>query len=383
MLNLCNRTASRMKIAKAKIDVIEFETPRLEINDARRGMGGKITAGVLRLMTDDGIEGNAHIGDRGGGGASTIRQFRSVFDSRLIGMNIADREWLWHQLPLIAGHGASVNALWSHVDVAMWDTAGKAANMPVHEMLGTARRSAEVYATYPPRNSTIDGYVAEAVELAEQGFTAYKIHPGAMPTKQVVEMVTQVRRAVGDDMRLMLDPNHGYDLRSALTIGHALDENEFYWFEDPVAWEDYRAIRILSESLQTPLNMSDSAPFLFRDAARALEQGWPRLLRGTTRKIGITGLKKQCGMAEGFNVNCEIGTAGNSLMNVANLNVIMSVLNCDFYEYWMPLEAQQFGLTQEILVNTDGVLTAPETPGLGYQIDEDFIKRHLVSTINL
>ena len=56
-------------------------------------------------------------------------------------------------------------------------------------------------------------------------------------------------------------------------------------------------------------------------------------------------------MAEGFNVNCEVGTAGNSLMNAANLNVIMSVLNCDFYEYWSPLEAQQFGLTEEILVN--------------------------------
>ena len=42
--------------------------------------------------------------------------------------------------------------------------------MPVHEMLGTARRQTEVYATYPPRNSTVDGYVAEAAELIEQGF---------------------------------------------------------------------------------------------------------------------------------------------------------------------------------------------------------------------
>ena len=129
--------------------------------------------------------------------------------------------------------------------------------------------------------------------------------------------------------------------------------------------------------------MSDSAPFLFHEAAQVLKQGWPRLIRGTTRKIGITGLKKQCGMAEGFNVNCEIGTAGNSLMNAANLNVIMSVLNCDFYEYWMPLEAQQFGLAQEILVNSQGILTAPEQPGLGYQLDENFIDRHQIETINL
>ncbi len=372
-----------MKIVNAKIDVIEFEVPRLRINDARGGMGGKLTGGVLRLATDVGVEGNAHIGDRGGGGASTINSFRSAFTGRLCGTNVADREWLWHQLPRFAGHGASVHALWSHVDVAMWDAAGKAAGMTVHEMLGTARRTTEVYATYPPRNSTVEGYVAEAAELAEQGFRAYKIHPGAMPTNQVIEMVGAVRREVGDDMRLMLDPNNGYDLRNALKIGHALDENDFHWFEDPVPWDDFRAIRILSEKLETPLNMSDSAQFLFHDAARVLEQGWPRTIRGTTRKIGITGLKKQCGMAEGFNVNCEIGTAGNSLMNTANLNVIMSVLNCDFYEYWMPLEAQQFGLKQEILVNSEGVLTAPESPGLGFELDEDFISSHRISTIEL
>ena len=371
------------KIAQAKIDVIEFEVPRLTINDARGGMGGKLTAGVLRLTTDSGIEGNTHIGDRGGGGASTIEAFQKAFSGRLVGMNIADREWLWHQLSRMAGHGASVHALWSHVDVAMWDAAGKIAGMPVHEMLGTARRTTEVYATYPPRNSTIEGYVSEAAELAEQGFTAYKIHPGAMPTNQVIEMVTAVRREVGDEMRLMLDPNNGYDLRSALKIGRALDDNDFYWFEDPVPWDDWRAIRTLSETLETPLNMSDSAQFLLHDAARVLEQGWPQTIRGTTRKIGITGLKKQCGMAEGFNVNCEVGTAGNSLMNAANLNVIMSVLNCDFYEYWSPLEAQQFGLEEEILVNSDGVLTAPTAPGLGFSVDEDFVSRHRVSTIEL
>ena len=371
------------KISQAKIDVIEFEVPRISINDARGGMGGKLTGGVLRIITDTGVEGNAHIGDRGGGGASTIRSFQSAFDGRLAGMNIADREWLWHQLPRMAGHGASAHALWSHVDVALWDAAGKAAGMPVHETLGTARRTTEVYATYPPRNSTVDGYVAEAAELAEQGFRAYKIHPGAMPTNEVIEMVGAVRREVGDDMRLMLDPNNGYDLQNALKIGHALDENNFYWFEDPVPWDDWRAIRTLSEELDTPLNMSDAGQFLFHDAARVLEQGWPPTIRGTTRKIGITGLKKQCGMAEGFNVNCEVGTAGNSLMNAANLNVIMSILNCDFYEYWSPLEAQQFGLEQEILVNSDGVLTAPTTPGLGFSVDEDFVSKHRVSTIEL
>ena len=372
-----------MKIVEATIDVIEFEVPRVEINDARGGMGGRLTAGVLRLSSDDGVEGNAHIGDRGGGGAKTLQAFEACFGGKLVGMNVAEREHHWRQLPSMSGHGNSVHALWSHVDVAMWDAAGKSAGMPIHEMLGTARRTAEVYATYPPRNFSIEGYVAEAVHLVARGFKAYKIHPGAMDTDDVVKMVGAVRQVVGDEMRLMLDPNHGYDLQQAMTIGHALDENRFFWFEDPVPWADVHSIERLSDELETPLCMSDSADFLLPEAARSLQRGWPRLIRGTARKIGITGLKKQCGMAEGFGANCEIGTAGNSLMNAANLNVMMSITNCVYHEYWMPLEAQQFGLQHEILVNDNGVLSAPELPGLGFELDEDFVRRHLVAQIRL
>ena len=64
--------------------------------------------------------------------------------------------------------------------------------------------------------------------------------------------------------------------------------------------------------------------------------GFLRLVRGTARKLGITGLKKLCSLAEGFGLNCEIGTAGNSLLNAANLHGIFSVTNCDYFEYWMP-----------------------------------------------
>ena len=57
------------------------------------------------------------------------------------------------------------------------------------------------------------------------------------------------------------------------------------------------------------------------------------MIRGTTRKLGITGLMKQSAMADAFGINCEIGLAGNSLMNAANLHVIASVNNNTYYEF--------------------------------------------------
>ena len=106
-----------------------------------------------------------------------------------------------------------------------------------------------------------------------------------------------------------------------------------------------------------------------------------RLVRGTAQKLGITGLKKLCSLAEGFGMNCEIGIAGNSLLNAANLHVIFSVSNCDFFEYWMPQAAHQFGLVEDIKLNEKGVIEAPTLPGLGYRIDWEWIEAHKIETL--
>ena len=135
-------------------------------------------------------------------------------------------------------------------------------------------------------------------------------------------MVTLVRNIVGDDVRLMLDPNCGYNFRKAFEVGRTLDSNGFFLYEDPVAHYDLDAIRELSRRLETPLCMSDQNTLQFFDGAHLNRTQSRRLLRGTAAKMGITGLKKLCSLADGFGMDCEIGTAGNSLLNAANLHVI-------------------------------------------------------------
>ena len=146
---------------------------------------------------------------------------------------------------------------------------------------------------------------------------AYKIHPGVMDTATVFEMMANVRDVVGDDMELMLDPNNGYDFRKALDVGSAVDDLGFYWYEDPIPPHEYDNIAELSRRLITPLCMSDKPENQFQTGYHYIRHNAVRLVRGTARKLGITGLKKLCSMAEGFGVNCEIGTAGNSLLNIS------------------------------------------------------------------
>ncbi len=125
--------------------------------------------------------------------------------------------------------------------------------------------------------------------MVSRGFRAYKIHPGVMSTRDVIRMVTLVREAVGPDVRLMLDPNCGYDYRKALDVGRALDQNKFHWFEDPVPHHDIDAIKSLTERLDVPLCMSDQNPNQFFDAANMGRNQSSRLVRGTAQKLGITG----------------------------------------------------------------------------------------------
>ena len=105
------------------------------------------------------------------------------------------------------------------------------------------------------------------------------------------------------------------------------------------------------------------------------------LIRGTARKMGITGRRKLCAMLEAFGLNCEIGMGGNALMNVANLRVMLSISNCAYYEYWMPLGIHEWGVTRFLRPNERGAMEAPGAPGLGLELDGDWITAHRVAVL--
>ncbi len=371
-----------MKITDITIEVIVRNVVVTGLQSDLGRFGGQVSQGLIRIKTDEGLEGNCFVGDFRTGGESLFRPILDVLKPELVGKDPSVREWLWKRLPILGARRGLTFPAWAPVDVALWDLAGKEAGMPVFRMLGAAASETEVYATYPPRHESPDGYVEEALNLAGLGFEAYKIHPGMLSTKDTVTMVQSVRSEVGDDMTLMLDPNNNYDFRKALTVGRALDSNGFYWFEDPVPWDDFDSVVELSDKLDTPLAMSDLAGYLFREPAHYIRLGAPRILRATARKHGITGMKKVAGMAEAFGLNCEIGTAGNSFMNAANLHTICSIGNCDYYEWWMPTEAHQFGLIDHYNLNHRMTLEVPEIPGLGCVLDEDWISAHRVATLD-
>ena len=370
-----------MKVSDITIEVVERELPDTGLDSDLGRFSGTVQQGVLRIFTDEGVEGNCFLGEFRKGSKALHEPILGVLKPELLGVEVAKREWLWSRLQILAARRGINMSAWAPVDIALWDAAGKQAGLPIHNLLGNQRNEINAYATYPPRHLDASGYVSEAEEIISRGFKAYKIHPGVMDTDEVVRMVSMVRDRVGPEIALMLDPNCGYEYGKALEIGQALDQNGFYWYEDPVSHFDLDGISELSRRLRVPICMSDQSDNQFYWGANAIRTRSNRLIRGTAAKLGITGLKKLCSMAEGFGYNCEIGTAGNSLMNIANLHVIYSVSNCAYYEYWMPTEAHQFGLMNDVSPDEEGVITATNSAGLGYQIDWNYIEDHKIDVL--
>ena len=80
--------------------------------------------------------------------------------------------------------------------------------------------------------------------------------------------------------------------------------------------------------------------------------------------------------------SCEFGTAGNSSLDAANPHVMLSVENCDYFEWWLPKEACKFGFVEDLALNSRSRLEAPTKPGLGCEIDWEWVRSNTVATLS-
>jgi len=224
-------------------------------------------------------------------------------------------------------------------------------------------------------------YVEEAQRFREAGWTAYKIHPVCRPQDDIA-ICTAVKRAVGESMVLMLDSMWSYGYEDAVRVGRAIQDLNFYWYEDPLAEDDLYGYTKLKTQLHIPILATEHLPGGLYAYTEWIRQQGTDMLRGDVAlKGGITPLVKIAHLAEAFRMKCEIHHGGNSLNNVANLHVTMAIPNCEYFEVLQPDAAQKHGLLEDIEVDGRGLVHAPTRPGLGYDIDWELINRNTVAEL--
>ena len=334
--------------------------------------------GLVRIRTDDGVEGNAFVGSAYASAEANAAVITGPLKSLLVGEDALARERLWQGM-MRRVRGQMLGAVGA-VDVALWDLAGRAAGVPIHRLMGSYRSSVPAYASSAVLPSP-EAYAEEAVRHRDTGWTAYKIHPPAIPDEDI-RICTAVREAVGDDFRLMLDSTWSYDYPEALRVGRAVQELGFYWYEDPLADDDLYNYVKLKERLHIPIMATELPPAGPTSYAPWVMERATDFLRGDVAvKGGLTSCLKTAHLAEGFRMNYEIHHGGNSLNNVANLHLIMAIPNSEYFEVLLPDAVQKHGLVEDIVVDGEGMVHAFDGPGLGAEIDFHLIERNKVATL--
>ncbi|MCZ6629328.1 MAG: mandelate racemase [SAR324 cluster bacterium] len=340
---------------------------------------GNSELGLLKIMTDEGVEGHAFLGSASRGAeldaTSLIRHLKPV----LMGKNPLDRERLYQDLWRRNRH-TTLRAIGA-ADVALWDIGGKVAGLPIHRLLGSYRDSVPAYASSAVQDSR-EAYAEEAAGFKAKGWRAYKIHP-PIRWREDIAICRAVREAVGDEYQLMLDCTWSYNYETALRVGRAIEELDYYWYEDPLADDDiYNCVK-LRQKLDIPIMATEYSPGGFQSYAPWLMLQATDFLRGDVAvKAGITTLIKTAHLAEAFHMNYEVHHGGNSLNNFANLHVILAIANCEFFEVLLPDEAQKYGLVEDIVVDGQGMVHAPTAPGLGARIDFELIARKQIAVLS-
>ena len=339
---------------------------------------------LTTVSTDEGITGQSMLWGTNREGRGLGYLVRDVFREQVIGKDPLAVEARWQELrDFNRGTYPLSDSIIALLDIAFWDIAGKAAGMPIGRLLGLYRESIPTY-TSPSafKSLTVEGTVREVLAVRDAGFHGYKLWSVLGP-KDDIPRLRAAREAVGPDFPLMADGGGAYNVAQAVQVGRVLDELEYRWFEEPVSDFHLGVLRRLAAELRTPILAAEkTTPMGY--TAEYVRDGAVDILRGDVlMKAGITGLHKMGVVAELFGLDLEVHGTLTPLMDIANLHVSCSLRNTTYAEvFFEPF--YRFGLVGEPLVpGPDGLLPLPTAPGLGVQLDWDWIDDHTIEEIPL
>jgi L-alanine-DL-glutamate epimerase-like enolase superfamily enzyme len=276
------------------------------------------------------------------------------------------------------------------VDAALHDLIGRTLNQPVWQLLGGYRNKIPAYGSTMCGDelagglSTPEEYAAFALQLVDKGYKAIKLHTWMPPVRFApdpgmdIKACTAVRKAVGPDVALMLDGYHEYSRTDALRIGRALEELDFTWFEEMMNEQSTASYTWLAQQLRIPLLGPESLSGKHYARADWVKAGASDILRaGVNGCGGIGPTMKVAHLAESFGMQCEIH--GNGAPNLA---VCGAIRNSRWYERGLLHPFLDYDDVPAYLhasidpMDSDGMIAMPSGPGLGEQINFDYIARH-------
>ncbi|UCH32054.1 MAG: mandelate racemase [Candidatus Bathyarchaeota archaeon] len=354
-----------MKITDVKVHILK---PTFSYSGGKSMPPREIKYTLLRIFTDGGIEGDYMIWSGFPTAFPNIVADLIVraFKPQLIGEDPFYREKIWQKIGgtswSVHGAGPALGA----IDIALWDIVGKAAHMPIYKLLGAFRDKVKAYASNI-RMEKMEDFLNEASKLKKKGYSAYKLHTSGIPIDDL-KICKAIRESVGDEMILMHDAAFAYDNLEALKVGRELEKLNYHWFEAPLPHDDISGYVELTKALEIPIALE-----VLYNYAEYVRRGAIDIFRSVADFTGgITEMIKTASLCYLSNLKWEPHSFGSTLCQAANLQVILSVKNCDFFE--LPVYQGKEGIfdvamKDNIRIDEKGYVHGSKKPGLGLEID--------------
>lgn len=276
---------------------------------------------------------------------------------------------LQQMLHLFGRYGITTFAL-SGLDIALWDIAGKAANLPLHRLLGGAGRdSLPAYASLLKYRDP-ERVAARVSQAIGQGYRHIKLHE----TEEAE--VKAARLAAGDGVAIMVDTNCPWTPEQARHMTLKLRPYDLHWLEEPIfPPEDFTAIAKLRAGTGVAMAAGENncTSFQFREmfAACAVDYAQPSV----TKVGGVTEFQKVAVLADAAGVTLMPHSPYFGPGFLATLQLMAARAEPDgmIERYHMDLEASLYG---ELVTPVNGRFIVPTGPGLGCDPDPDVIKTY-------
>jgi len=347
---------------------------------------------LVEVRTDNGLIG---YGEVQGGPQKDITNWIVQFGDLIRGMNALGHVDIWERLfaltsprpggivptdglppPLPRGQRPQIMAAIGGIDIALWDIKGKAAKMPIYQLLGGSQPSVFTYATggYYVEGAPLSACAEELTTFVEKGYRAVKMKTGALPLADEITRIQMTREAIGDAL-LMLDMNAPYTVADCIRFARAVEPFDIYWLEEPLHWylqpDDYVH---LASATSIPLAHGEREWHRFT-IREFLKSGALTFVQfDSTRHAGFTESLRIAHLAEQMGVFIAPHTAPHlhaHLVAAFGDKAFGAESHGDLDRH--PIQHHLYSGGPEF---RDGRLHLSDRPGFGIEVDRDYLTRY-------
>lgn len=366
----------------AKIQSIQVAVARVPLDKVTSFATRTVKArdyALVKVRSDEGHEGIGFCYVGSSGGPIALAAVQELLAPLLLGQNPNRSEGLWQEMyreSILQGRAGTVMRGISILDNALWDLNARAAGLPLSQYLGCW--TTESVPAYASGGYYLDGktpaHLGDEVRgYVEAGFKAVKIKVGRLSPAGEEERVRAAREAIGPDVHLMLDANNAWsDLPTALRHLERFEPYDPYFIEEPFSPDDIDNHARLAERTKVLVATGEIEVGRWR-FKELMDKGAAQILQTDAAVCGgITEWRRIASMADGYGV-----TICPHWFHDLHVHLVAAAPNARYVEYFADDQVLNFRrLINRQLELRGGDLRVPTGAGLGFEFDDDAVKRY-------